>query len=180
MFLVFLVCVSRYTRTPSSSSQSSQACDRRLRRRRRVRARRVRKTKTSQRKDLSRKVRVYWWLLVHFDRLCQMCCPVIFFCSTCVASPARSVKVKIRLGKKEKAGDRGKGRRRTGRTRAKPVVSDDDSEDEQEEVTEKHHKPSLSASNSQSSASYSPNKGFLAWVWSHYVGRKFPMWLLEN
>lgn len=51
-------------------------------------------------------------------------------------SPARSVKVKIRLGRKDKGGDRGKGRsRRTGRTRAKPVVSDDDSEDEQEEVT---------------------------------------------
>lgn len=51
-------------------------------------------------------------------------------------SPARSVKVKIRLGRKDKAGDRGKARsRRTGRTRAKPVVSDDDSEDEQEEVT---------------------------------------------
>lgn len=54
-----------------------------------------------------------------------------------LCSPARSVKVKIRLGRKEKAGDRGKARsRRTGRTRAKPVVSDDDSEDEQEEVTE--------------------------------------------
>lgn len=39
------------------------------------------------------------------------------------------------MGKKDKGGDRGKGRnRRTGRTRAKPVVSDDDSEDEQEEV----------------------------------------------
>lgn len=51
-------------------------------------------------------------------------------------SPARSVKVKIRLGRKDKGGDRGKARsRRTGRTRAKPVVSDDDSEDEQEEVT---------------------------------------------
>lgn len=50
--------------------------------------------------------------------------------------PARSVKVKIRLSRKDKGGDRGKGRsRRTGRTRAKPVVSDDDSEDEQEEVT---------------------------------------------
>lgn len=45
------------------------------------------------------------------------------------------MKVKIRLGRKDKGGDRGKGRsRRTGRTRAKPVVSDDDSEDEQEEV----------------------------------------------
>lgn len=55
-------------------------------------------------------------------------------------SPARSVKVKIRLGRKDKAGDRGKGRsRRTGRTRAKPVVSDDDSEDEQEEVTRCMH-----------------------------------------
>lgn len=55
----------------------------------------------------------------------------------CVSlSPARSVKVKIRLGRKDKGADRGKGRsRRTGRTRAKPVVSDDDSEDEQEEVT---------------------------------------------
>lgn len=51
-------------------------------------------------------------------------------------SPARSVKVKIRLGRKDKGGDRGKGRsRRIGRTRAKPVVSDDDSEDDQEEVT---------------------------------------------
>lgn len=46
------------------------------------------------------------------------------------------MKVKIRLSRKDKGGDRGKGRsRRTGRTRAKPVVSDDDSEDEQEEVT---------------------------------------------
>lgn len=54
------------------------------------------------------------------------------------ASPARSVKVKIRLGKKDKGGERGKGRsRRTGRTRAKPVVSDDDSEEEQEEVKKK-------------------------------------------
>lgn len=51
------------------------------------------------------------------------------------SSPARSVKVKIRLGRKDKGGDRGKARsRRTGRSRAKPVVSDDDSEDEQEEV----------------------------------------------
>uniref|UniRef100_G3PU79 SWI/SNF related, matrix associated, actin dependent regulator of chromatin, subfamily a, member 4 n=1 Tax=Gasterosteus aculeatus aculeatus TaxID=481459 RepID=G3PU79_GASAC len=48
---------------------------------------------------------------------------------------SRSVKMKIRLGKKDKGGDRGKGRsRRTGRSRAKPVVSDDDSEEEQEEV----------------------------------------------
>lgn len=47
------------------------------------------------------------------------------------------MKVKIRLSRKDKGGDRGKGRsRRTGRTRAKPVVSDDDSEDEQEEVTQ--------------------------------------------
>ncbi|XP_034386484.1 transcription activator BRG1 isoform X2 [Cyclopterus lumpus] len=49
-------------------------------------------------------------------------------------SESRSVKVKIRLGRKDKGGDRGKrSSRRTGRTRAKPVVSDDDSEDEQEE-----------------------------------------------
>uniref|UniRef100_A0A8C7PF48 SWI/SNF related, matrix associated, actin dependent regulator of chromatin, subfamily a, member 4 n=1 Tax=Oncorhynchus mykiss TaxID=8022 RepID=A0A8C7PF48_ONCMY len=46
----------------------------------------------------------------------------------------RSVKVKIRLGRREKSSDRGKGRRRLGRTRAKPVVSDDDTEEEQEEV----------------------------------------------
>ncbi|KAG7281631.1 hypothetical protein CRUP_019143, partial [Coryphaenoides rupestris] len=47
----------------------------------------------------------------------------------------RSVKVKIRLGRRDKAGERGKGRssRRSGRTRAKPVVSDDDTEEEQEE-----------------------------------------------
>uniref|UniRef100_A0A674D7A5 SWI/SNF related BAF chromatin remodeling complex subunit ATPase 4 n=1 Tax=Salmo trutta TaxID=8032 RepID=A0A674D7A5_SALTR len=42
--------------------------------------------------------------------------------------------VKIRLGRREKSSDRGKGRRRMGRTRAKPVVSDDDTEEEQEEV----------------------------------------------
>lgn len=53
---------------------------------------------------------------------------------------ARSVKVKIRLGRKDKGGDRGKARsRRTGRSRAKPVVSDDDSEDEQEEVDQPSH-----------------------------------------
>lgn len=52
----------------------------------------------------------------------------------CVHPLARSVKVKIRLGRREKSSDRGKGRRRLGRTRAKPVVSDDDTEEEQEEV----------------------------------------------
>lgn len=52
------------------------------------------------------------------------------------APAARSVKVKIKLGRKEKAQDRLKGgRRRPSRgSRAKPVVSDDDSEEEQEEV----------------------------------------------
>lgn len=100
-----------------------------------MRARRVRKTRTSQRKDPSRKVgRRLLVSLLHFS-LRPMWCRAIVLLHSC-ASPARSVKVKIRLGKKEKAGDRGKGRsRRTGRTRAKPVVSDDDSEDEQEEVT---------------------------------------------
>lgn len=45
------------------------------------------------------------------------------------------MKVKIKLGRKEKAQERLKGRRRTSRgSRAKPVVSDDDSDDEQEEV----------------------------------------------
>lgn len=50
-------------------------------------------------------------------------------------SEYRSVKVKIKLGRKEKAQDRLKGgRRRPSRgSRAKPVVSDDDSEEEQEE-----------------------------------------------
>ncbi|TNN83612.1 Transcription activator BRG1 [Liparis tanakae] len=44
------------------------------------------------------------------------------------------LKVKIRLGRKDKGGDRGKrSSRRTGRNRAKPVVSDDDSEDQPEE-----------------------------------------------
>lgn len=53
---------------------------------------------------------------------------------------ARSVKVKIRLGRKDKGSERGKARsRRTGRSRAKPVVSDDDSEDEQEEVEQPSH-----------------------------------------
>lgn len=53
-----------------------------------------------------------------------------------VPTAARSVKVKIKLGRKEKAQDRLKGgRRRPSRgSRAKPVVSDDDSEEEQEEV----------------------------------------------
>lgn len=45
-------------------------------------------------------------------------------------SESRSVKVKIKLSRKEKV-ERGKGRRRIGRT--KPVVSDDDSEEDQEE-----------------------------------------------
>lgn len=49
-------------------------------------------------------------------------------------SEARSVKVKIKLGRKEKAQERLKGRRRASRgSRAKPVVSDDDSDEEQEE-----------------------------------------------
>ncbi|KAL7825923.1 hypothetical protein SRHO_G00336610 [Serrasalmus rhombeus] len=48
-------------------------------------------------------------------------------------SESRSVKVKIKLGRKERSVERGKGRRRGGRTRAKPVVSDDDTEEEQEE-----------------------------------------------
>lgn len=58
------------------------------------------------------------------------------FHSFLVPTPARSVKVKIKLGRKEKAQDRLKGgRRRPSRgSRAKPVVSDDDSEEEQEEV----------------------------------------------
>lgn len=44
--------------------------------------------------------------------------------------------MKIKLSRKEKALEKGKGRRRTGRSsRPKPVVSDDDSEEEQEEVT---------------------------------------------
>lgn len=63
---------------------------------------------------------------------------ILFWCLTFDSAVARSVKVKIRLGRKDKGGDRGKARsRRTGRSRAKPVVSDDDSEDEQEEVD--HH-----------------------------------------
>lgn len=48
---------------------------------------------------------------------------------------ARSVKVKIKLGRKEKGERGGKGHRRRGRgARAKPVVSDDDSEEDPEEV----------------------------------------------
>lgn len=44
------------------------------------------------------------------------------------------MKVKIKLSRKDKV-ERGKGRRRTGRSsRPKPVVSDDDSEEDQEEV----------------------------------------------
>ncbi|XP_043938271.1 transcription activator BRG1-like [Protopterus annectens] len=47
---------------------------------------------------------------------------------------ARSVKVKIKLGKRERGSERGKGRRRLGRgSRARPIVSDDDSEEEQDE-----------------------------------------------
>lgn len=48
------------------------------------------------------------------------------------------MKVKIKLGRKERSAERGKGRRRGGRTRAKPVVSDDDTEDEREEVSHTH------------------------------------------
>ncbi|XP_071002133.1 transcription activator BRG1-like [Oncorhynchus clarkii lewisi] len=55
-------------------------------------------------------------------------------CESSLKKGTRSVKVKIRLGRREKSSDRGKGRRRLGRTRAKPVVSDDDTEEEQEEV----------------------------------------------
>eukprot|EP00063_Salmo_salar_P061276 XP_014036111.1 PREDICTED: transcription activator BRG1-like isoform X3 [Salmo salar] len=55
-------------------------------------------------------------------------------CESSLKKGTRSVKVKIRLGRREKSSDRGKGRRRMGRTRAKPVVSDDDTEEEQEEV----------------------------------------------
>ena len=48
---------------------------------------------------------------------------------------ARSVKVKIKLSRKEKGDRGGKGHRRRGRgARAKPVVSDDDSEEDPEEV----------------------------------------------
>lgn len=48
---------------------------------------------------------------------------------------ARSVKVKIKLSRKEKGERGGKVHRRRGRgARAKPVVSDDDSEEDQEEV----------------------------------------------
>lgn len=65
---------------------------------------------------------------------------VVMLQSSFDSAPARSVKVKIRLGRKDKGSDRGKARsRRTGRSRAKPVVSDDDSEDEQEEVDQPSH-----------------------------------------
>lgn len=48
---------------------------------------------------------------------------------------ARSVKVKIKLSRKEKGERGGKVHRRRGRgARAKPVVSDDDTEEDQEEV----------------------------------------------
>lgn len=51
---------------------------------------------------------------------------------------ARSVKVKIKLSRKEKGERGGKSHRRRGRgARAKPVVSDDDSEEDQEEVRRK-------------------------------------------
>lgn len=65
---------------------------------------------------------------------------IVMLRSSFDSAPARSVKVKIRLGRKDKGSDRGKARsRRTGRSRAKPVVSDDDSEDEQEEVDQPSH-----------------------------------------
>lgn len=53
---------------------------------------------------------------------------------------ARSVKVKIKLSRKEKGERGGKVNRRRGRgARAKPVVSDDDSEEDQEEVRRKFY-----------------------------------------
>lgn len=79
-------------------------------------------------------IRVWMWVMI----ICEICATVqvfleyMFMVYACVS--ARSVKVKIKLSRKEKV-ERGKGRRRTGRSsRPKPVVSDDDSEEDQEEV----------------------------------------------
>lgn len=61
-------------------------------------------------------------------------------------SLARSVKVKIKLSRKEKGERGGKVHRRRGRgARAKPVVSDDDSEEDQEEVRTKFYFACLSS-----------------------------------
>lgn len=151
------VFMSRYTRTPSCYSRCSPAWGRRSRKRRKVRERRVKKRRKSRRKDQSLNVSmpvhvvhkvVFDCVLTDLDGVCPfmssgkhlkiLCMITLTTCSEHVCwFPARSVKVKIRLSRKDKGGDRGKGRsRRTGRTRAKPVVSDDDSEDEQEEVTQ--------------------------------------------
>lgn len=60
--------------------------------------------------------------------------PTYMHIHVCLCVLARSVKVKIKLSRKEKV-ERGKGRRRTGRSwRPKPVISDEESEEDQEEV----------------------------------------------
>lgn len=121
-------------KTPSSCSRSSRVCGRRSRKKRKARERRAKKRKTTWRKDLSLKVRSTEGIFNRGNT------KILSWCLTFDSAPARSVKVKIRLGRKDKGGDRGKARsRRTGRSRAKPVVSDDDSEDEQEEVDHRFH-----------------------------------------
>lgn len=45
--------------------------------------------------------------------------------------PAKSVRVKIKLGREGRSHDRGK--KRQSRGKAKPVVSDDDSDEDQED-----------------------------------------------
>lgn len=49
-----------------------------------------------------------------------------------VSTPAKSVKVKIKLSKREERSHE-RGKKRPSRVKAKPVVSDDDSDEEQEE-----------------------------------------------
>lgn len=73
----------------------------------------------------------YFWQKKWVNCVCVSVClsPLLSFFI------ARSVKVKIKLSRKEKGERGGKGHRRRGRgARAKPVVSDDDSEEDPEEV----------------------------------------------
>jgi hypothetical protein len=107
-----------------------------LRKRTTAKARRVKRRRRARRKAPSLSVSPGVGCLAHRRPGSKV--PSSPFTSSFSPTPAaRSVKVKIKLGRKEKTQDRLMGgRRRPSRgSRAKPVVSDDDSEEEQEEVS---------------------------------------------
>lgn len=71
------------------------------------------------------------FIRLNFADNCEEVCK-LFNYATWFSTTAKSVKVKIKLSKRdERSQERGK--KRSSRVKAKPVVSDDDSEEEQEE-----------------------------------------------